>query len=102
MASLILTTFDWVPEAPRGYVRDLRVRWALEEAELPCRVVPVQDWCFLPDVVAGDGDVLPARGSEPREEGTVDDLAAGTEGYGGAPEVDGSLFAGRNASSPAR
>ena len=26
------------PELPRGYVRDLRVRWALEEAALPYRV----------------------------------------------------------------
>ena len=38
MVDLILTTFDWVPETPRGYVRDLRVRWALEEAALPYRV----------------------------------------------------------------
>jgi glutathione S-transferase len=38
MAELVLTTFDWVPEIPRGYVRDLRVRWALEEAGLPYRV----------------------------------------------------------------
>ncbi len=38
MAGLILTTYDWVPEPPRGYVRDLRVRWALEEAGLPYRV----------------------------------------------------------------
>lgn len=38
MTELILTTFDWVPEMPRGYVRDLRVRWALEEAGLPYRV----------------------------------------------------------------
>jgi glutathione S-transferase len=41
MADLILTTFDWVPETPRGYVRDLRVRWALEEAGLPYRVTSV-------------------------------------------------------------
>lgn len=41
MADLILTTFDWVPESPRGYVRDLRVRWALEEAGLPYRVETV-------------------------------------------------------------
>ena len=41
MADLILTTFDWVPEVPRGYVRDLRVRWALEEAGLPYRVESV-------------------------------------------------------------
>ncbi|MGW1421810.1 glutathione S-transferase family protein [Bradyrhizobium manausense] len=38
MANLILTTFDWVPPPPRGFVRDLRVRWALEEAALPYRV----------------------------------------------------------------
>ncbi len=38
MADLILYTFDWVPETPRGFVRDLRVRWALEEAGLPYRV----------------------------------------------------------------
>ncbi len=31
-------TYDWVPEPPRGFVRDLRVRWALEEAALPYRV----------------------------------------------------------------
>lgn len=30
-ARIILTTYDWVPEMPRGYVRDLRVRWLLEE-----------------------------------------------------------------------
>lgn len=38
MGELILTTYDWVPEPPRGYVRDIRVRWALEEAGLPYRV----------------------------------------------------------------
>jgi glutathione S-transferase len=38
MAGLVLTTFDWVPEMPRGFVRDLRVRWALEEAGLTYRV----------------------------------------------------------------
>ena len=38
MNQLILTTYDWVPDMPRGFVRDLRVRWALEEAGLPYRV----------------------------------------------------------------
>lgn len=38
MNELVLTTYDWVPEAPRGFVRDIRVRWALEEAGLPYRV----------------------------------------------------------------
>lgn len=41
MGELILTTFKWVPEMPRGYVRDLRVRWALEEAGLAYRVESV-------------------------------------------------------------
>jgi glutathione S-transferase len=41
MAELVLTTFKWVPEMPRGFVRDLRVRWALEEAGLPYRVESV-------------------------------------------------------------
>jgi glutathione S-transferase len=41
MPDLTLTTFDWVPPSPRGFVRDLRVRWALEEAALPYRVVGV-------------------------------------------------------------
>ncbi|MDQ0318678.1 glutathione S-transferase [Pararhizobium capsulatum DSM 1112] len=41
MSDLTLTTFDWVPETPRGFVRDLRVRWALEEAGLPYRVTGV-------------------------------------------------------------
>jgi glutathione S-transferase len=27
-----VTAFDWVPDFARGYVRDFRVRWALEEA----------------------------------------------------------------------
>jgi glutathione S-transferase len=38
VADLTLTTYDWVPETPRGLVRDIRVRWALEEAGLPYRV----------------------------------------------------------------
>jgi glutathione S-transferase len=41
MNNLVLTTFDWVPQTPRGYVRDLRVRWALEEAGIPYRVQSV-------------------------------------------------------------
>jgi glutathione S-transferase len=38
MSDIVLITYDWVPEPPRGYVRDLRVRWALEEAGLDYRV----------------------------------------------------------------
>ena len=31
---LTIWTLDWVPEGPRGFVRDLRLRWACEEAGL--------------------------------------------------------------------
>jgi len=41
MANIVLTTYDWVPPGPRGYVRDLRARWALEEAGLAYRVASV-------------------------------------------------------------
>jgi len=35
---ITLTAYNWVPPIVRGLVRDLRVRWALEEAGLPYRV----------------------------------------------------------------
>ena len=38
MSDLIVWTYDWVPEGPRGFVRDLRLRWACEEAGLPYSV----------------------------------------------------------------
>lgn len=43
MTDLILTTFDWVPDGPRGFVRDLRLRWACEEAgwAYQVRTVPI-------------------------------------------------------------
>lgn len=34
MSDLTIWTYDWVPEGPRGFVRDLRLRWACEEAGL--------------------------------------------------------------------
>ena len=41
----IIWTYDWVPEGPRGFVRDLRLRWAAEEAGLDydVRTVPFED-----------------------------------------------------------
>ncbi|WP_284734369.1 glutathione S-transferase family protein [Sphingosinicella terrae] len=46
--ALTVWTYDWVPggeKGPRGYVRDLRLRWALEEAGLEhsVRSVPFGD-----------------------------------------------------------
>ena len=45
MTKLTIWTLDWVPEGPRGFVRDMRLRWACEEAGLPyvVRTVPFED-----------------------------------------------------------
>ncbi len=45
MSELIVWTLDWVPEGPRGFVRDLRLRWACEEAGFvySVRSVPFED-----------------------------------------------------------
>lgn len=45
MSELIIWTYDWVPEGPRGFVRDLRLRWACEEAGLAytVRTVPFEN-----------------------------------------------------------
>lgn len=37
-----LTAYTWVPPFAQGFVRDLRVRWALEEAGLPYEVRLIQ------------------------------------------------------------
>ena len=37
-AEIEITAFRWVPEFAQGLVRDMRVRWALEEASLSYRV----------------------------------------------------------------
>jgi glutathione S-transferase len=41
MSDLVIWTYDWVPEGPRGFVRDLRLRWACEEAGLDYAVKTV-------------------------------------------------------------
>jgi len=43
--ALTIWTYDWVPEGPRGFVRDLRLRWAAEEAGLGYDIgtVPFED-----------------------------------------------------------
>ena len=46
----VVTAFDWVPDFARGLVRDLRVRWALEEIGRPY-----------------DSELLDARAPRPEE-----------------------------------
>lgn len=45
MSTLTIWTYDWLPPPPRGFVRDLRLRWACEEAGLAyeIRTVPFAD-----------------------------------------------------------
>lgn len=38
MGELTIWAYDWVPERPHGFVRDIRLRWACEEAGLPYKV----------------------------------------------------------------
>ncbi len=38
MADVTIWTYDWVPPGPRGFVRDLRLRWACEEAGIAYQV----------------------------------------------------------------
>ncbi|MDP9085271.1 MAG: hypothetical protein M3N02_00690 [Pseudomonadota bacterium] len=33
-----ITTFKWVPQFARGYIRDMRTRWAFEETGQPYAV----------------------------------------------------------------
>jgi len=39
---ITIWTLDWVPEGPRGFVRDLRLRWACEEARVDYSVRTIQ------------------------------------------------------------
>jgi glutathione S-transferase len=39
--SVTIWTYDWVPKGPRGHVRDIRLRWALEEAGIDYTVATV-------------------------------------------------------------
>lgn len=42
MTELTIWTLDWVPDGPRGFVRDLRLRWACEEGGMPYTVQTIR------------------------------------------------------------
>jgi glutathione S-transferase len=68
--NVIIWTYDWVPNGPRGFVRDLRLRWAAEEAGVPYEVRSVafddretnhldrQPFGQVPFLTDGDVDVF--------------------------------------------
>src|SRR5262245_23684570 len=53
---ITISAFKWVPDFARGQVRDLRVRWALEEAGLPYETRLLEQ---------GDGDKADYRALQP-------------------------------------
>ena len=53
---ITISAFKWVPDFAKGQVRDLRVRWALEEAGLPYRTQLL---------VQGEQDLPPYRTLQP-------------------------------------
>ena len=50
--ALMIWTYDWVPDGPRDYVRDIRLRWACEKAGLDYDVKPVSFKDRGPDHIA--------------------------------------------------
>ena len=41
MREVTIWTLDWVPEGPRGFVRDVRLRWACEEAGIAYKIATI-------------------------------------------------------------
>ena len=52
MTKLTIWTYDWVPQGPRGFVRDLRLRWACEEARLEYSIRTVSSGTRGPEHLA--------------------------------------------------
>lgn len=51
-AQITIYTYDWVPNGPRGHVRDIRLRWACEEAGIPYAIAAVSSADRGPDHIA--------------------------------------------------
>jgi glutathione S-transferase len=66
---ITISGFRWVPPFARGLVRDLRVRWALEEAGLPYRVTLLK----IPEHTAAENRARQPFGQVPwyEEDGLV-------------------------------
>ena len=63
-----ISAFSWVPAFAQGYVRDLRVRWALEEAGLPYEATLLDARVGKPPAprIGASGARSPARTPPPR------------------------------------
>ena len=81
MENIVLTALDWAPPFAHGVARDLRVRWALEEAGWPYDVELVDAETrktprFLARQPFGQVPVLAAGGGEIFESGAIVQLIA--------------------------
>ena len=77
---ITISAFKWVPEFAQGQVRDLRARWALEEAGLPYQTRLLQQGDQdKPEYRAlqpfGHGPLLPIPVTQP----LVDAVSCGTQ-----------------------
>ncbi|HWU94113.1 MAG TPA: glutathione S-transferase family protein [Sphingomonas sp.] len=71
-----ITGFNWVPDFARGYVRDLRPRWACEEIDLPYATrlispVPPKPACYFEEQPWGQVPVLHDGGIQLFESGAI-------------------------------
>lgn len=81
MENIVLTALTWAPPFAQGIVRDLRVRWALEEAGWPYRVELVdaatrQTPAFRARQPFGQVPVFAADGLQLFESGAIVELIA--------------------------
>lgn len=100
----VLVTYDWVPDFPRGFVRDIRVRWLFEEMGQPYRVetVPLgpKSAAHLAMQPFGQVPVVRAKGRDWFESGAI--LLALADGHPDLlperqrPEITEWLFAALN------
>lgn len=102
------TAFRWVPPFAQGWVRDLRIRWALEEAGLPYEVVLIdnatenyRDWQPFGQVPAyrdGAVEMFESGAIVLRLAGMSETLAPRTEA--GLARVSTWIFAALNSIEP--
>ncbi|WP_066551970.1 glutathione S-transferase family protein [Croceicoccus bisphenolivorans] len=109
-SQIVITGFDWVPDFAKGYVRDLRARWACEEAGIGYRTRLIsafdrpewfyaeQPWGQVP--VLKDGDIhLFESGAILLHLGEKDERLLPRHGQARA-DATGWLFAAYNSVEP--
>jgi len=96
MSRIVVTAFKWVPPFAKGLVRDLRVRWALEEAGLPYeqKLIGPEDQASAEYRALQPFGQVPVMVSEDEQGGTLELFESGAIVLGIAerPEAGDSLL----------